>query len=443
MTSPRNNKAVLNQNPSVDGAENKKIPTESEINLEIKLALHSYCKELAADLDQKKGVGKKYFEVKLINKVADDFIEEKDSKIRQDFLSTDFEKFYNELTIQLKVLTELDIKSIGRKETDALKSFRKCFEKLNEAKFYNANGRPIVFWSGEIAQEKVKQLDRLSDSDIPSCSIMSKLGILLKAKSKLCELSDEQKAKYRDLSDMTFKIGSSLFAKQSSGDIYLYFSAANKQEDNIKIYIMNNNHAFWEASPARDNLLDGEKYFYVRYNHTEGRWEPPADLTNIRENPVDTAKRRNSEDKNEEGTRRTTNSKIYFEFLDKLRAKSRSPRSRDSESSVSKSRDSECSVSSPTGSPVLSRSNRRLDSTDLSQWSLGGNEPGSPSASPVIPPFSPLHRRPGTRNRSLKISELFLPPPAVEIPTEDKPNEIVCVPEKLSNVEPETAPKTP
>ncbi len=381
------------QNPASVVVVSQAVPTDEEIERDIKSALFEYCKALADDLDHKKGAAKKYFEVRPMGSDGQSLDEKADSDARQTFLARDFDEFYKELRTKLTALTELDIQTMARKETAVLTRFRECFEKLNANKFYNANGRPIVYWSGEKAQAKVKELEKLCDSDIPSCSVISQLGVLLKAKSKLKELSKEQRIKYRDLSDNIFKIGSALFANQQTGDAYIYFSASNKKEDHKTPFTRDNNHFKWELGVARAKLGDN-RYYYVKYNHTDECWNPPKDLTNIRENPVDLVKRRGSEDKNAVDERKSVDSRRLFEILDMFRERSRSKSPTSRSSSVSStpsplatpvSTPQLTPTSPPASSPAeLARGRRFFKSASVSvvhlpPLDLNANEPQSPA----------------------------------------------------------------
>lgn len=395
MSGTRANNADPNVTPSTSPTQDssadpaiKTIPTDEDIERDIKSALLAYVTQLAADLDNKKGFCEKYFQVKSSEK--DTIDEKEDSNARQTFLSRDFEKFYEEIRTKLDALTKIDIRTMGREEESvALKEFRECFEKLNEAKFYNANGRPIVCWSGEKAQAKARELEKLSDSDIPSCSVISKLGLLLKEKSKLAELSKEQQQKYRDISDRIFQIGSALFADQQTGDAYLYFSASNEAEDKLTPFVRGNNHWEWELWVLRGKLEEGNKYYYVKYNQTEKRWEDPVDLTDMRKNPVDIMERRDSVNKDCPTPRKSVSSEFILERMNRARSGSKSP-SRNSSANPSP-------VSTPRAAP----------STPSTTASEPGATPSTPSTTASEPTRKFFQRTPNT-------SCTFLPPLDVE-----------------------------
>lgn len=181
--------------------------------------LFDYCRELDQDLDKKTGLAAKYFKVPPVSHSAE--AEEKDSKKRKAFLysGNSFYKFCEKLYQVLALLTPQDIATIRTdEETPLAKEFRQCVDILNDAGFYNVNGKPINFWSGEEAQEMANTvLTSLSDSNVPAISILSKLGMLLKDS-------------HRALSDKMFGAGSAEFTGQASGDVLVYSSAANVNE---------------------------------------------------------------------------------------------------------------------------------------------------------------------------------------------------------------------
>jgi len=235
-----------------------------EVEQKIHDELYAYCVELAKNLDEKQGIGVKYFKVKSSQPAA--INEQADSEARKAFLEN-FSEFYKELREALDQLTKEDVKTISAEEksqSDALKKFKKWFVKLNKAGFYDANGRPVNFWSGDEAQAEANQtLFSLSDADVPSISIVSKLGNLLKDHSS------------RSLSDIAFFAGSALFADQASGNVFVYSSASNINEEEQNIFTVNNFHWNIELPIVRAKQNAGlvKNIYYVGYSHSKGDWK--------------------------------------------------------------------------------------------------------------------------------------------------------------------------
>jgi hypothetical protein len=199
-------------------------PSASDILAVIKSDLYQYCRELAVNIDTKTGLAAKYFVVPPVSFDPNQDIV--DSGKRRAFLTIDpmtgqspFDEFFQKLIPVLEAMDSSDINSIRKgNETPNAQAFRDCVELLNEAKFYNVNGKPINFWSGPEAQKMANTVSTsLSDSNVPAISILSKLGGLLKANR-------------RDLSDKMFNAGSAEFTGQATGDVIVYSSAANANE---------------------------------------------------------------------------------------------------------------------------------------------------------------------------------------------------------------------
>jgi hypothetical protein len=147
-------------------------------------------------------------------------------------MTNDFHKFYTRLTDVLVQLSDDDVESICRhplepdKQTPAAQEFRACFEVLNEAGYYNANGRPLTFWSGSTADSEVQKIQvKLSNHDVPAVSIMAKLGEFLYA-----EAEKNKNPVAEQLATLMFAGSSAVFATQATGEVDLY-TASHKSGD--------------------------------------------------------------------------------------------------------------------------------------------------------------------------------------------------------------------
>ena len=155
-----------------------------------------YCEEIAMQLDNRTGEVSKYYQV---NPEIDKESLAIDSKKRENFIHNTKEKsgdktfddFYSQLQAVLPRLQLSDMETLGQtNETLATKDFRKCFDMLNDAGFYNVNRNPVNFWSGSDAQKQANTTNTsLSDSNVPAINIMIKFGVmLLENKSPMAEL---------------------------------------------------------------------------------------------------------------------------------------------------------------------------------------------------------------------------------------------------------------
>jgi hypothetical protein len=113
-----------------------------------------------------------------------------------------------------------DIKTIGsKKPTQLAKEFELCFDMLNAVGFYHVNGRPINFWSGDLAKKKAEEVPTsLSDSNVPAIAVMMELGRLLQEKLPETAL-------------VLFSGSSAVFATKAQGHCICYnASSFNEQE---------------------------------------------------------------------------------------------------------------------------------------------------------------------------------------------------------------------
>ncbi len=268
-------------------------------------ALYNYCKEVAADLDAKKGLVGKYYRVastlpeekyaceeERLQQIKKQ--EEADKKARDAFLQKEdsaevspaFAIFYDELISTVRSLNtddQDDIETIGKNdETAKAKAFRECVEQLNKAGFYTANGKPINFWSGTQAQEKANGCAsaELSNENVPAFAVVAQAGNLSKDID-------------RNWSDKLFKAISALFAMQAVGIVAIYSSACNINEKE-PILTMNNFNTV-EVGRAQYLLRQGKvkQIVLFHYNHEMNAW--PKQGVDINEG-IKLVKRRPSTD---------------------------------------------------------------------------------------------------------------------------------------------------
>lgn len=169
-----------------------------------------------------------------------------DSKKRKAFLDRDaFHQFFLELKKTISDLNDHDIDSIYFEETPGNKAFMAIIKRFEDAGFYGANGRPIVFWSFDQAKYKADSLeDQLSDGTVPYNAILSKYGMLLKQNYERRKeqemgrketpeekaLSEQLLKAEREASDRVFHAASAALATQTTGDVIVYTAAINENE---------------------------------------------------------------------------------------------------------------------------------------------------------------------------------------------------------------------
>ncbi len=251
---------------------------------DIKKELLTYCHDVDNALDSRSGNVAKYLKVSPTHPD----IEAADSKTRKTFLNDvngetpAFDKFYLKLVTALDKLNPSDIESIGTNTpTETAQAFLACINQLHQAGFYNVNGKPINFWSGDEAQEKANTtLTSLSDSNVPATSIIIKLGNIFKEHAKI--LHQQGNKRDADIDDARankiFAAGSAAFTMQAVGKVEVFMSAYNAQE--LPSLPAGNYHWMNERDTLEKLKHEGsvtsvEVSFLDR---THEKWKDPVDL---------------------------------------------------------------------------------------------------------------------------------------------------------------------
>lgn len=269
----------------------------------IKTDLLAYCHEVDKALDERSGNIGKYLKVPPL--LSDDKAADADSNKRKAFLESvdgqpsGFDKLYPRLVTALDKLTSADIETIGTgKPNENAREFLACIEELNQAGFYNVNGKPINFWSGDEAQEKANNtLTSLSDSNIPATSIVIKLGNLYKEQAKV---SSGQEAEIADArSKKLFSAGSAAFTEQAVGNVEVYMSAYNEKE--LPSLPAGNFHWDHERNilerRKEEKLIDNVGVSFL--DRTHDKWKNPVDLNDKSIRVLHKDRKDIPEDKNE------------------------------------------------------------------------------------------------------------------------------------------------
>ncbi len=192
---------------------------------------------------------------------------------RSDFLDEtkdNFEKFYQTLIEVLIKIKPEDIQTIASENESAhFKHFTDCYHSLDLEGFYSVNGKPIQFWSGQVAKNKIiADQSQYSDSDIPAISVMYKLNHFIQA--------EEKRRGSFFLKRLLAELNTAYFASQAKGIVNIYL-ATNKEKEKSGITIGN---YFWnEELPILQ-----KKYFrneiQLRLFLWKGGdyWEGPYDI---------------------------------------------------------------------------------------------------------------------------------------------------------------------
>lgn len=223
--------------------------------------------------------------------------EEEEKKMEVFINGSDFDKFYEELTEVLAVMTEDDVHSIGSDETTpiALK-FIALFDSLQQYGFHGFKDHKRCFWSGSEAKYHAFSLapDILTDSQVPSVTIGFDIA-------KALQLTEQKNASGRTiLYNLLPPAISALFAEPARGEVSVYISTDSPQCETPCLQVGNN---FWicelpilrqlqfsgkikkilvySFKADRDYKLDINRYDNIADRPIpKGHWGQPIDLCN-------------------------------------------------------------------------------------------------------------------------------------------------------------------
>lgn len=192
-------------------------------------------------------------------------------KIERFASSSQFDDFYQEMSVVLCRLQEKDLASLGsEKPTPATKAFLDCFRKLEQHGFYGSHGHRLNFWSGQEARKKaVQDPGSKSDGEISLISLGFTLCNVVLSKENPTD---------RKISTFLRQAFSKMFSSQAVGDVIAYVSC-DKESDVPALSVGN---CFWNNElPTLRNLQETgilNRIYVSFYRNHQGKaeWLPPV-----------------------------------------------------------------------------------------------------------------------------------------------------------------------